>query len=70
MLVMLADEHTRNAWLLSNPSNHMSRGLPNQDALVNNPLWSMMMKEFPSRNGRWDPKQADRNNSGQFAQSP
>ncbi|MBW0475097.1 hypothetical protein O181_014812 [Austropuccinia psidii MF-1] len=59
MLVMLADKHRRNAGLLSDPSGHMARGVPNQDALVRTPLWLMMMKAFPSGNGRWDPKQAD-----------
>ncbi|MBW0511958.1 hypothetical protein O181_051673 [Austropuccinia psidii MF-1] len=34
------------------------------------PLWSMMMKAFPSTNGGRDPKQADGNNSGLLALSP
>ncbi|MBW0472695.1 hypothetical protein O181_012410 [Austropuccinia psidii MF-1] len=70
MLVMLADKHTSNSFSLSNPSNHLARGVPNQDALGRTPLWSMMIKAFPSGNGRRDPKQADRNNSGKLAQSP
>ncbi|MBW0554108.1 hypothetical protein O181_093823 [Austropuccinia psidii MF-1] len=69
MLVMLADKHTRNSCSLCNPSNHAARGVPAQDALPRTPLWLMMMKAFPSGNGRWDPKQADRNNSGQLALS-
>ncbi|MBW0511542.1 hypothetical protein O181_051257 [Austropuccinia psidii MF-1] len=48
----------------------MASGVPEQDALPRTPLWSTMMKAFPSGNGHWDPKQADRNNSGQLAQSP
>ncbi|MBW0487745.1 hypothetical protein O181_027460 [Austropuccinia psidii MF-1] len=53
-LVMLANKHTRNACLLSDPSDHMARGVPNQDALVRTPLWSMMMKAFPSGNELWE----------------
>ncbi|MBW0531033.1 hypothetical protein O181_070748 [Austropuccinia psidii MF-1] len=64
---MLADKHTRNAGLLSDPSNHAARGVPDQDALARTPLWSMMMKAFQSRNGSRDPKQADGNNSGRLA---
>ncbi|MBW0462884.1 hypothetical protein O181_002599 [Austropuccinia psidii MF-1] len=56
MLVILPDKHTRNACLLSDPSNHISRGVPDQEALVRTPLWSTMMKAFPSGNGRRDPK--------------
>ncbi|MBW0529738.1 hypothetical protein O181_069453 [Austropuccinia psidii MF-1] len=70
MLVMLANKHTRNACLLSDPSDHASRGVPNQDTLARTPLWSTMMKAFPSGNARRDPKQADGNYSGQLAQSP
>ncbi|MBW0495650.1 hypothetical protein O181_035365 [Austropuccinia psidii MF-1] len=55
-LVMLANKHTRNARLLSHPSKHADIGVPDQDALVRNPLWSMMMKAFPSGNGCRDPK--------------
>ncbi|MBW0502622.1 hypothetical protein O181_042337 [Austropuccinia psidii MF-1] len=35
-----------------------------------NPLWSTMMKVFPSGNGHPDRKQADGNNSGRLALSP
>ncbi|MBW0475995.1 hypothetical protein O181_015710 [Austropuccinia psidii MF-1] len=69
-LVILTDKHTRNAYWLSDPSHHMVRGVPAQDSLTRTPLWSMMMKVFPSRNGRWDPKQANQNNSGRLAQTP
>ncbi|MBW0526783.1 hypothetical protein O181_066498 [Austropuccinia psidii MF-1] len=41
-----------------------------QDALARTPLWPTMMKPFLSRNGRLDPKQADRNDSKQLALSP
>ncbi|MBW0533254.1 hypothetical protein O181_072969 [Austropuccinia psidii MF-1] len=58
--------HTRNACLVSNPSDHVAR-VPDQDALARNPLWSTMMKAFPSGNGHQDPKRADRNDSGQLA---
>ncbi|MBW0559675.1 hypothetical protein O181_099390, partial [Austropuccinia psidii MF-1] len=51
MLVMLADNHTRNACSLSNPSNHAARGVPDQDALTRTPLWLTMRRAFPSRNG-------------------
>ncbi|MBW0530335.1 hypothetical protein O181_070050 [Austropuccinia psidii MF-1] len=64
---MLADKHTRNAFLLCNPSNHSARAFPSQYALVRTPLWSAMMKEFPSGNGHQDPKQADRSNSRELA---
>ncbi|MBW0567146.1 hypothetical protein O181_106861, partial [Austropuccinia psidii MF-1] len=70
MLVMLADKHTRNSHLLSNPSYHAARGVPNQDALVRTPLWSTMMKAFRSGNGGRHPKQEDWNNSRLLAQSP
>ncbi|MBW0574560.1 hypothetical protein O181_114275 [Austropuccinia psidii MF-1] len=66
---MLADKHTKNACLLSNPSDHAARGFPTQDTIPRTPLWSMMMKVFPSRNRHRDPKKADRNNSGQLALS-
>ncbi|MBW0502466.1 hypothetical protein O181_042181, partial [Austropuccinia psidii MF-1] len=68
-LLMLADKHTRNACLFSDPSNHAARGVPTQDALERTSLWLVMMKVFLSRNGHQDPKQADRNHSGQLAQS-
>ncbi|MBW0584460.1 hypothetical protein O181_124175 [Austropuccinia psidii MF-1] len=58
---ILANKHTRNSCLLSNPSNHVDRGVPAQDTLARTPLWSTMMKVFPSGNGHWDPKQADGN---------
>ncbi|MBW0542755.1 hypothetical protein O181_082470 [Austropuccinia psidii MF-1] len=67
---MLSDKHTRNAHLLSEPSNHAARGVPDEDALVRTPLWLTMMKAFPSGNGRWDPKQADGYDSGRLYQSP
>ncbi|MBW0518905.1 hypothetical protein O181_058620 [Austropuccinia psidii MF-1] len=67
---MLANKHTRNACLLSNPSDHVARGVPDQEALARSPLWSTMTKAFPSGNGRRDTKQADSNNSKQLAQSP
>ncbi|MBW0520194.1 hypothetical protein O181_059909 [Austropuccinia psidii MF-1] len=67
---MLANKHTRNACLLSKPSNHAARGVPSQDALARTPLWSTMMKVFPSGNGHQDPKQANGNDSGQLALSP
>ncbi|MBW0539518.1 hypothetical protein O181_079233 [Austropuccinia psidii MF-1] len=67
---MLADKHTRNAHLLSDPSNHAARGVPAQDALARTPLWSTMMKVSPGENGPWDPKQANGNNSGKLALSP
>ncbi|MBW0475076.1 hypothetical protein O181_014791 [Austropuccinia psidii MF-1] len=70
MLVMLADKHTRNAHLLSDPSDHVARGVPDQDALMRTSLWSTMMKSFPRWNGCQDPKKEDSNNSGQLAQSP
>ncbi|MBW0502289.1 hypothetical protein O181_042004 [Austropuccinia psidii MF-1] len=67
---MLADKHTSNACLLSDPSDHAARGVPDQDALERTPLWSTMMKAIQSGNGHRDPKQADGNNSGQLPQSP
>ncbi|MBW0481834.1 hypothetical protein O181_021549 [Austropuccinia psidii MF-1] len=66
---MLSNKHTRNAPLLSNPSNHTARGVPAQDSLARTPLWSTMMKVFPSGNEHWDPKQHDVNDSGQIALS-
>ncbi|MBW0587385.1 hypothetical protein O181_127100 [Austropuccinia psidii MF-1] len=70
MLVMLAYNHTRNVFSLSAPSDHAARGVLAQDALTKTPLWSTMMKPYPSANGHRDPKQADRNNSGRLALSP
>ncbi|MBW0553988.1 hypothetical protein O181_093703 [Austropuccinia psidii MF-1] len=67
---MLADKHTRNVRSLSAPSNHVARGVISQDALARTPLWSTMIKPYPSGNGHRDPKQANRNNSGQLALSP
>ncbi|MBW0569071.1 hypothetical protein O181_108786 [Austropuccinia psidii MF-1] len=64
---MLADKHSRNACLLSAPSNNARRGAPNQDTLTRTPLWSTIMKVFASWNGVPDPKLADRNASGQLA---
>ncbi|MBW0552877.1 hypothetical protein O181_092592, partial [Austropuccinia psidii MF-1] len=55
--------------LVSNPSDHTARGFPAQYTLARTPLWSTMMRVFLSRNGPWDPKQADGNNSGQLALS-
>ncbi|MBW0510255.1 hypothetical protein O181_049970 [Austropuccinia psidii MF-1] len=66
---MLAYKHTRNPCLLSGPSDHTARGVPYQDALTRTALWSTMMKAFPSGNGRQDPKQDNRKDSGQLAQS-
>ncbi|MBW0504274.1 hypothetical protein O181_043989 [Austropuccinia psidii MF-1] len=70
MLVMLANKPTKNACLLCDHSNHTARGNPVEDALMRTPLWLKMMKEFPSGNGCRDPKQADRNASGQLAPCP
>ncbi|MBW0559846.1 hypothetical protein O181_099561 [Austropuccinia psidii MF-1] len=67
---MLAKKHTRNVHLLSAPSDHAARGVLSQDALVRTPLWSTMMKPYPSANGHRDPKQADGNDSTQLALSP
>ncbi|MBW0530259.1 hypothetical protein O181_069974 [Austropuccinia psidii MF-1] len=69
-LVMLSDKHTRSSCSLSDPSDHAARGVPAQDALARTPLWSTMMKVFPSGNGPRDLKQANRNNSRQLALSP
>ncbi|MBW0584546.1 hypothetical protein O181_124261, partial [Austropuccinia psidii MF-1] len=68
-LVMLADKHTRNVFSLSAPSDHEARGVLAQEALARTPLWSTMMKQYPSANGHRDLKQADGNNSGQLALS-
>ncbi|MBW0581173.1 hypothetical protein O181_120888 [Austropuccinia psidii MF-1] len=54
---------------LSTPSDHTARGVLAQDALARTPLWSTMMKPYPSANGNRDPKQANGNNSGQLALS-
>ncbi|MBW0491401.1 hypothetical protein O181_031116 [Austropuccinia psidii MF-1] len=70
MVVMIADKHTRNSCLLSDPSTHVARGVPAQDALVRTPLGLAMMKAFLSRNGLQDPKQEDGNHSGRVALSP
>ncbi|MBW0540648.1 hypothetical protein O181_080363 [Austropuccinia psidii MF-1] len=67
---MLAKKHTRNACLSCDPSDHMARGVPSKDALARTPLWSTMMKAFPRGNGRQNPKQEDRNHSGQLALAP
>ncbi|MBW0540340.1 hypothetical protein O181_080055 [Austropuccinia psidii MF-1] len=70
MLGMLANKHTRNAHLLCDLFNQVARGVPAQDALVRTPLLLIMMKAFPRSNGFKDPKQAERNNSGQLAWCP
>ncbi|MBW0515988.1 hypothetical protein O181_055703 [Austropuccinia psidii MF-1] len=62
--------HTRNVFLLSAPSDHAARGVLAQDTLARTPLWSTMMKPYPSPNGHRDPKQANGNDSGQLALSP
>ncbi|MBW0570432.1 hypothetical protein O181_110147 [Austropuccinia psidii MF-1] len=67
---MLANKHTRNVCSLSAPSNQAARGVLAQDALARTPLWSAMMKPYPSANGHRDPKQADKKNSGPLALSP
>ncbi|MBW0564706.1 hypothetical protein O181_104421 [Austropuccinia psidii MF-1] len=67
---MLADKHTGNACLFSNPSDQAARGVSAQDALARTPLWSTMMKVFPSGNGPRDPKQANGNDSKRLALSP
>ncbi|MBW0580354.1 hypothetical protein O181_120069 [Austropuccinia psidii MF-1] len=69
MLVMLANKHTRNACLLSGPSDYVARGAPAPDALARTPLWSTMMKVFLRGNGHWDPKQGKANDSGKLALS-
>ncbi|MBW0547219.1 hypothetical protein O181_086934 [Austropuccinia psidii MF-1] len=70
MLVMLANKHTRNVCSLSAPSDHIARGFLAQDALARTPLWSTMMKPYPSANGHRDLKQADGKDSGRLALSP
>ncbi|MBW0552450.1 hypothetical protein O181_092165 [Austropuccinia psidii MF-1] len=50
MLVMLADKHTRNACLLSDPSDQAARGVHAQNTRVRTPLWLTMMKVLPRRN--------------------
>ncbi|MBW0545943.1 hypothetical protein O181_085658 [Austropuccinia psidii MF-1] len=67
---MLSDKHTRNVRLLSAPSDHVAREVPAQDSLVRTPLWSTMIKPYPSANGHRDPKQAVGNDSRQLALSP
>ncbi|MBW0484133.1 hypothetical protein O181_023848 [Austropuccinia psidii MF-1] len=69
-LVILSNKNTINACLFSNPSQHAAREVPSPDSLARTPLWLKMMKAFPSVNGRWDPKQGDRNASGQLAPCP
>ncbi|MBW0480424.1 hypothetical protein O181_020139 [Austropuccinia psidii MF-1] len=69
MLVLLSDKHTRNACLLSNPSDHAAREVPGQDTLARTPLWSTIIKAFPRGNVRWDNKQADGNACGKFTLS-
>ncbi|MBW0550908.1 hypothetical protein O181_090623, partial [Austropuccinia psidii MF-1] len=64
---MLADKHTRNVCLLYAPSDQAARGVLAQDAPARTPLWSTMMKPYPSANGHQDPKQADGNDSGRLA---
>ncbi|MBW0516762.1 hypothetical protein O181_056477 [Austropuccinia psidii MF-1] len=46
MLVMPADKHTRNACLLSNPSKHAARGVPDQDSFVVNNNESIPEREW------------------------
>ncbi|MBW0461631.1 hypothetical protein O181_001346 [Austropuccinia psidii MF-1] len=59
---MLSNKHTKNsACLLCNTSGHGARGVPAQDSGVRTPLFSLIMKAFPSTNGCCDPKQEDRN---------
>ncbi|MBW0497045.1 hypothetical protein O181_036760 [Austropuccinia psidii MF-1] len=67
---MLADKHTRNVHSLSAPSNHAATGVLTQDALARTPLWSTMMKPYPSADGNRDPKQAKGNYSRLLALSP
>ncbi|MBW0506348.1 hypothetical protein O181_046063 [Austropuccinia psidii MF-1] len=52
------------------PFDHAARGVLPQDALARTPLWSTMMKPYPSTNGHRDPKQADGTNSRRLALSP
>ncbi|MBW0560774.1 hypothetical protein O181_100489, partial [Austropuccinia psidii MF-1] len=44
--------------------------LTTRRVLARTHVWSAMMKPYLSANGHRDPKQADRNNSGQLALSP
>ncbi|MBW0541541.1 hypothetical protein O181_081256 [Austropuccinia psidii MF-1] len=67
---MLTDKHTRNVCSFSAPFDQVSRGVLAQDALARTPLWSMMMKPYPSAKGHQDPKQANGNDSRQLALSP
>ncbi|MBW0571383.1 hypothetical protein O181_111098, partial [Austropuccinia psidii MF-1] len=69
MLVMLANKHTGNVRLLTAPSDNEARGVLAQDALTRTPLWSTMMKQYPSVNGHRNLKQADGNDSGRLALS-
>ncbi|MBW0466836.1 hypothetical protein O181_006551, partial [Austropuccinia psidii MF-1] len=69
-LVMLARKHTRNVFSLSAPSDHAARGVLTHDALARTPLWSTMMKPYPSTHGHQDPKQADGNDTRRLALSP
>ncbi|MBW0557009.1 hypothetical protein O181_096724, partial [Austropuccinia psidii MF-1] len=62
--------HTRNVCLSSAPSDHEARGVLAQDALARTPLWSTMMKRYPSVNRHRDLKKANGNNSGRLALSP
>ncbi|MBW0522371.1 hypothetical protein O181_062086 [Austropuccinia psidii MF-1] len=48
---MLAHKHTINVCSLSAPSNQEARGVLAQDTFARTPLWSMMMKPYPSANG-------------------
>ncbi|MBW0468122.1 hypothetical protein O181_007837 [Austropuccinia psidii MF-1] len=70
MLVMLANKNIKNACLLFNPSDHATRGVPMQDALMMTPSWSTMMKAFQRGTGHQSPKQEDRNISRQLAWCP
>ncbi|MBW0543675.1 hypothetical protein O181_083390 [Austropuccinia psidii MF-1] len=70
MLVILSNKHTRNAFLLSNPSGHAARGVPAQDTLASTPLCSTMMKAFPSGKGGQDLKQAGSNASTSLSLTP
>ncbi|MBW0468902.1 hypothetical protein O181_008617 [Austropuccinia psidii MF-1] len=52
---MLANKHTRNSRLLSNPSDHAARGVPDQNTPVRTPLWSTMMKASITKQ-KWTPE--------------
>ncbi|MBW0514864.1 hypothetical protein O181_054579 [Austropuccinia psidii MF-1] len=67
---MLASKHTKNACLLCNPSYYTARAVPVQETLVSTAYWLTMIKEFLSRNGYCNPKQADGNVSGRLAWCP